>query len=68
MTDKKTAYTNASSFDPTSTSRDVLRNQPYRQPDEKPPRKPDWLWILVSILFLLTVLIAWLADIPTLFR
>ena len=68
MTYEKIAYANASSFTPGSTSRDVLRNQAYRQPDEKPPRKPDWLLILVGVLFLLTVLIAWLADIPTLFR
>ncbi len=68
MTNKKTDNANASSFDPGFTSRDVLRNQAYRQSDEKPPRKPDWLLILVSVLFLLTVLIAWLADIPTLFR
>jgi hypothetical protein len=68
MTYNEMAYINASSFDPGSTSRDVLRNPAYRQPDEKPPRKPDWLLILVSILFLLTVLIAWLAGIPALFR
>ena len=68
MTYKKTANTNDSSFVPGSTSRDVLRTPAYHQPDEKPPRKPDWLLILVGVLFLLTVLIAWLADIPTLFR
>lgn len=68
MTYKKTDYANASPFTPGFTSSDALRNQAYRQPDDKPPRKPDWLLILVGILFLLTVLIAWLADIPTLFR
>ncbi len=68
MTYKKTDDANTSSFTPDFASPDVLHNQAHRQPDEEPPRKPDWLLILVGILFLLTVLIAWLADIPTLFR
>ncbi|WP_018620118.1 hypothetical protein [Spirosoma luteum] len=68
MTYKKTDYVNASTSTPGITSRDVLHKQAHRPPDEEPPRKPDWLLILVGILFLLTLLIAWLADIPTLFR
>lgn len=68
MTYKKTDDATDSSFTTGYTSPDVLRNQAHRQPDEEPPRKPDWLLILVGILFLLTLLIAWLADIPTLFR
>ncbi|MCY7358104.1 MAG: hypothetical protein LH609_11715 [Rudanella sp.] len=34
----------------------------------KPPNKPDWLIIMVSVLFLLTILIAWLVDVPVLSR
>jgi len=35
---------------------------------EKPPRQPDWLLVWMGILFLLTLLIAWLADIPGILR
>jgi hypothetical protein len=33
---------------------------------EEKPRKPDWLLLLISALFLLTLLIAWVVDIPNL--
>ena len=33
--------------------------------DDK-PRKPDWLFLLISALVLLTLLIAWAVDIPNL--
>lgn len=36
--------------------------------DKKPPRRPDWLLMLVIGLFLTTLLIAWLVDFPALFR
>ncbi|QJW91538.1 hypothetical protein HNV11_20220 [Spirosoma taeanense] len=39
-----------------------------RPPGDKPPRKPDWLLILVAILSLITLFIAWLVDIPGLLR
>ncbi|GAB4016272.1 hypothetical protein [Spirosoma koreense] len=45
--------------DPT-TNRKRSRN-PF---EEDPQPKPDWLLILISVLFLLTLLIAWLVDIP----
>ncbi|GAB3914651.1 hypothetical protein GCM10028803_60410 [Larkinella knui] len=32
------------------------------------PRRPDWLMILMVGLFVLTLLIAWLVDIPALLR
>jgi hypothetical protein len=35
--------------------------------EKKPPRKPDWVMILVSIFILLTLLIGWYVDIPGLF-
>ncbi|WP_375444920.1 hypothetical protein [uncultured Fibrella sp.] len=34
------------------------------QLNQAPPKKPDWLLILVSILFLITLLIAWAVDLP----
>ncbi|WP_420150693.1 hypothetical protein [Spirosoma sp.] len=43
------------------------QNKPPNPFDEK-PRKPDWLVLFMSALFLLTLLIAWLVDIPGLFR
>jgi hypothetical protein len=45
----------------------ATQNQPDR-PVDQPPRKPDWLLLLVSVLLLLTLLIAWLADIPKLLK
>ncbi len=33
-----------------------------------PPRQPDWLLVLIIGLVLLTLLIAWFADIPALLR
>ena len=36
--------------------------------DPQQPRKPDWLMLLVIGLFLLTLLIAWLTDVPVMFR
>ena len=65
---KKTNYAYASYFPPGSDSRNPTREPLHRPVDEKQPRKPDWLLILVSVLFLITLLIAWLADIPGLFR
>lgn len=36
--------------------------------DEEPPRKPDWLMIFMGVLFLLTLLLLWIVDIPHLLR
>jgi hypothetical protein len=33
-------------------------------PLNEQPRKPDWLVLLMSALFLITLLIAWLVNIP----
>ncbi|AKD55769.1 hypothetical protein [Spirosoma radiotolerans] len=35
---------------------------------EDPSRKPDWLLIFMGVVFLLTLLIAWLVNIPNLLR
>lgn len=45
----------------------VARNQPTR-PKNQPSRKPDWLLLLISFLLLLTLLIAWLVDMPALLK
>ena len=58
----------SSSFSPASDQTDVCRNPTNKSIDDKPPRKPDWLLIMVSILFGLTLLIAWLVDVPVLGR
>lgn len=39
-------------------------DKPPTSPGWKPPRQPDWLLILMSILFLCTLLIAWLVSNP----
>lgn len=57
-----------SSFSSASVQTDLSRNPSNKLLDDKPPRKPDWLLIMVSILFLLTLLIAWLVDVPVLGR
>ena len=68
MTINALLYTDSSYLPP------GFRNQPAPptrlkpQTDPKPPRKPDWLLIIMGILFLLTLLVAWLADIPALLR
>ncbi|WP_421828860.1 hypothetical protein [Larkinella sp.] len=36
--------------------------------NNREPRQPDWLMILMVSLFVLTMLIAWLVDIPALLR
>ena len=48
-----------------TTERRVRPQQPV---DEPQPGKPDWLMVLVVGLFLLTLLIAWLTDIPVILR
>lgn len=55
-----------SSFSPASVQRDSSRSPANKSINEQPPSKPDWLLIMVSILFLLTLLIAWLTEIPVL--
>ncbi|MFD2935287.1 hypothetical protein [Spirosoma flavum] len=54
-------------FPPGSVSPTTKRAKPKYVYDEK-PRKPDWLLLLISALVLLTVLIAWVVDIPSLFH
>ena len=44
------------------------RLRPQEPIDEPQPRKPDWLMVLVIGLFLITLLIAWITDIPVIFR
>ncbi|RRB04785.1 hypothetical protein [Larkinella rosea] len=39
-----------------------------RSPNRREPRQPDWLMILMISFFVLTLLIAWLVDIPALLR
>ncbi|CCH00793.1 hypothetical protein FAES_2784 [Fibrella aestuarina BUZ 2] len=35
-----------------------------QRPDDKPPRRPDWLLIMVGVLFMITLLVAGLVFIP----
>lgn len=51
-------------FFPRSTVSKTVRTSDSKQLNEKPPRKPDWLLIFMSVLFLLTLLLLWIVDIP----
>ena len=68
MTGKHIAYSNAPSSSPNPVSADTAQTRLSTTPTKKPSRKPDWLLIWVGILFLLTLLIAWLVDFPALLR
>jgi len=56
------------SHSPASARPGSFQNRTKQPADHEPPRKPDWLLIMVGILFLLTLLIAWLAGVPVLGR
>lgn len=43
--------------------RDAHTDQPGRSFDEEPPRKPDWLLIMVLVLFVLTLSVAWYVSV-----
>lgn len=51
-------------YPPLSTRTGSPRGPAGQPASDEPPRKPDWLLIMVGILFLLTLLIGWLAGIP----
>ncbi|QHV99797.1 hypothetical protein [Spirosoma endbachense] len=55
-------------FPPTRSHQSKTGAKPRNPFDEQPPQQPDWLLIFVSILFLLSLLIVWLVDIPGLIR
>ncbi|UFH51982.1 hypothetical protein [Spirosoma sp. KNUC1025] len=40
------------------------RNNPFNR--DEPPQKPDWLMIFMGILFVLTLFLLWIVDIPRL--
>ncbi|MFD2574139.1 hypothetical protein ACFSUS_26115 [Spirosoma soli] len=43
-------------------------SMPVENPtDKEPPRRPDWLIVLIIGLLLLSLLIAWLTDLPNRF-
>ncbi|GAB4024597.1 hypothetical protein [Spirosoma koreense] len=55
-------------FFPPSPVSKITRNKDRKLFGEEPPQKPDWLMIFMGILFLVTLLIAWLVDIPGLLK
>lgn len=63
MTNEKQDTQYTSFFPPTPTSE---RRQSNRLIDDEPPEQPDWLLIFMGVLFLASVLIAWLVDFPSL--
>ncbi|MCX6214137.1 hypothetical protein [Spirosoma sp.] len=59
---------NSTSSYPELTGRNTARTKADKLTDHKPTRKLDWLLIFVSILFLISLLIVWLVDVPSLLR
>lgn len=57
-----------SPYSPVSARTDSSWERVSPPAGNEPPRKPDWLLIMMSILFLLTLLIAWLVGVPVLGR
>jgi hypothetical protein len=51
-------------FFPGNTTSATNQAHTRKRLSEDPPRKPDWLLIFMSVLFLLTLLLLWLVDIP----
>lgn len=50
---------------PTHGDLEFVSSPPENAPNE-PPRRPDWLLVLIVGLLLLTLFIAWLTDMPIL--
>ncbi|MBD2755646.1 hypothetical protein [Spirosoma validum] len=67
MTNEKSLNFYSSSLPPIRVGLNPKRNKMTDSFDDEPP-KPDWLVLLMSAFFLLTLLIAWLVDIPGLLR
>ncbi|QMW01538.1 hypothetical protein [Spirosoma foliorum] len=65
MTTESQTLTYTPFFPPAPVSKAERRTKSRYFYDEKPP-KPDWLILLISALVLLTLLIAWVVDIPNL--
>lgn len=42
----------------------VTRNKNKQLLNGEPPQKPDWLMIIMGALFLLTLVLLWIVDIP----
>ncbi|GAB3717883.1 hypothetical protein GCM10027592_60360 [Spirosoma flavus] len=54
-------------FPPSPVSKQT-RNHNKKLFGEEPPKNPDWLLIFMGIVFLATLLIVWLVDIPSLIK
>ena len=61
-------FAQPASFVPNPARQGNGHKRASNKPEEKPSRKPDWLLIFMGAIFLLTLLIAWLVNIPSLLR
>ncbi|WP_460939345.1 hypothetical protein [Spirosoma humi] len=68
MANKKMLFAQPASFAPHPARQEDGHKRAGSSPEEKPSRKPDWLLIFMGAVFLLTLLIAWLVNIPSLLR
>ncbi|PRY29221.1 hypothetical protein CLV58_1263 [Spirosoma oryzae] len=51
-------------FFPADTVSATSQQHSPKRRDDQPPRRPDWLVIFMGVLFLLSLLLLWLVDIP----
>jgi len=68
MANEKMLSAQPASFVPNPARQENGHKRAGSKPEEKPSRKPDWLLIFMGAIFLLTLLIAWLVNIPSLLR
>ena len=68
MASKKMLFAQPASFVPNPARQENGHKRVGSKTEEKPSRKPDWLLIFMGAIFLLTLLIAWLVNVPNLLR
>ncbi|WP_461063080.1 hypothetical protein [Spirosoma horti] len=67
MTHNKILFARPVSHIPNPVGQGNDRKRSGKAPGD-PSRKPDWLLIVMGVIFLLTFLIAWLVNVPNLWR
>ncbi|SOD94830.1 hypothetical protein [Spirosoma fluviale] len=68
MPKKNSLNREVSSLRSPGTDTNNLRTQSDQFTEGKPTRQPDWLLIFVIVLFLISLMIVWLVDVPSLLR
>ena len=68
MPKKNTLNREVSSLRSPGTDTNNLHTKSDQFAESKPTRQPDWLLLFVIVLFLISLLIVWLVDVPSLLR